>query len=218
MFDRGTVIGVILLALLAVVFFVSSSLQGIFFDIVAEAEVLSIAHEKGAVALFIFFAAFSAMISPFSSVPLVPVAVTLWGWELTATLLLVGWLVGDSVAYAIGRFAGHAVLCRIINAEKLREYETYFSAHATFFTTLLVRLAMPAEIGYAFGIIRYRFWKYILVTAIAEIPFAVITIRASDALISFQPYEFLGWLAALCIIVGVCSYIFRRRRHGIIES
>ena len=68
------------------------------------------------------------------------------------------------------------------------------------------------------AIIRYRFWKYILVTAIAEIPFAIITIRASDALISFQPYEFLGWLAVLCIIVGACSYIFRRRRHGIIES
>jgi len=200
----------LVIAFAAGLLFASSSLQDTFFLITDRAGDFTAQNMVLVSSVFILLAALSAMISPFSSTPIVPIAVALWGTELATTLLLAGWLIGDGAAYVAGRYAGHPLLEQFFDEEKLRKYEKYFSEHMTFFRALLVRIALPAEIGYGFGLINYNFIKYSVVTIVAETLFAIITVQASDALVSLNPIAFVSWSATLIIIVGGFYYLFRR--------
>ncbi|MEK9167718.1 MAG: VTT domain-containing protein, partial [Patescibacteria group bacterium] len=206
---RRYIIGGVLVALLAALFFVSRFLQDLFFVVIEDIGAFAAENTATVTLFFVLFAALSAMISPFSSAPIVPVAVALWGVETTIALLLLGWLLGDIFAYAIGRFAGHPIARQLIREEELQKYELYFSKHATFVRALLARLVFPAEIGYGFGLIRYNFGAYMFVTFIAEALFAVLTVEAADALISLRPAMFIGWILAIFAAIGCCYLLFR---------
>lgn len=211
---RGYFIIAFLIAVLAGFFFVSPFLQNIFFLITEDVNNFASGNIGITMSFFIVLAAFSAMFSPFSSTPIVPIAVSLWGWEITAALLLSGWIIGDIISYAIGFFAGHPLLRQFVSDEKARMYEKRLSAHMTFTRALLVRLALPAEVGYAFGLIQYHVGAYLIATIIAEIPFVFITVHAADALVALNPIVFLGWFFALCAFVGVSYFLFRTYRNA----
>ena len=210
--NRRYAIVALVTAVAAGFLFASSSLQEIFFSITEQAE--SISHQNAVLVytIFIVLAALSAMISPFSSAPVVPVAVMIWGVELTTIFLLTGWLLGDVAAYLVGRYAGHPILRVFDVEEKFKKYENYFSERVTFINALLIRLALPAEIGYGFGLLNYNFIKYAAVTIIAETIFAVITVRASDALASLNLSAFISWVAILILIVGTFYYLFSQHQ------
>ena len=61
-------------------------------------------------------AALSAMLAFFSSVVVVPVASHQWGPVATVALLWMGWLLGGTMAYAIGRFLGSRVVRQVVSA------------------------------------------------------------------------------------------------------
>lgn len=206
---RGYIIGGGVIALLAALFFVSPFLQDLFFIVVKDAGDFASQNTALAVSFFILLAAISSMVSPFSSVPVIPFAVTLWGVGVTTTLLVLGWLIGDVIAYAIGRYAAHPLIAQFVKEKKLARYRRYFSDHATFLRALLVRLALPAEIGYAFGLIKYNFGSYILVTFITEAIFAVPTVLAVDALIALHPTVFAVWVLALVAVIITFYFLFR---------
>lgn len=108
--NKKYIVAAIIILSVACLIFLSSILQDIFFSIVDRAEYITDKHKILIPGLFIILASLSAMISPFSSTPLVPVAVVLWGTSLTTVLLFIGWLIGDTVAYFVGRYAGQSVL------------------------------------------------------------------------------------------------------------
>lgn len=206
---RGYIIGGGIVAFFAVLFFVSPLLRDFFFAITRDTGNFAAQNAELAILFFIVLAALSALLSPFSSTPIVPVAVALWGIESTFALLLFGWLLGDALAYAIGRFGAHTFLKQFIREEKLNGYEQYVFKHITFISALLARLAFPAEIGYVFGLIRYKFGAYMLVTFIAEAVFAVPTVLAADALIALRPAAFAGWMLAFVAAIAFFYLLFR---------
>ena len=209
---RGYIIVTLIIAALAGLFFVSPFLQDIFFLITRDVNNFASGNMGITMVFFVILAAISAMVSPFSSVPTVPIAVSLWEWEVATVLLLLGWIIGGGIAYAIGYAAGNPILRRFIHEEKIKRYEKYFSERMTFPAALLVRLSLPAEIGYAFGVMRYRFSFYFLATVIAEIPVAIVAVRAADALVTLNPFAFLGWLLALLALICVSYFFFRLKK------
>lgn len=211
---RGYLIVTFFIAVLAGLFFISPFLQDIFFLVTEDVNNFASGNIGVTMIFFIALAAFSAMFSPFSSTPIVPIAVSLWGWEITAALLLSGWIVGDIISYAIGFFAGHPLLRQFVSDEKAHAYEARLSAHMTFIRALLVRLALPAEVGYAFGLIKYHIGAYLIATIIAEVPFVFITVHAASALVALNPIVFLGWFLALCVLVGVSYFLFHTYRNA----
>ena len=68
----------------------------------------------------------------------------------------------------------------------------------TFPLLLLFRLAMPSETGYVFGLFRYDFCRYLLITFLAELPFAILIVYGSDAFIQTN-----WWSFAILFLVGV---------------
>lgn len=191
--------GVVFLALL---FWYSSALQDQFFVIVDFFHTLVYKNELLAIGVFILTAVVGALISPFTNLPLVPFAVAIWGTVPTTLFLLAGWMIGDTIAYFIGRYYGRKAVTFFVSEEKLDHWSEMVKAHTNFFTALILRLALPAELGYAFGFVRYHFGLFLLITLIAEVPFAIISTTASEAVLERDVGEFF-WLILLLVIIIV---------------
>lgn len=164
------------------------------------------------IAIFTALAAFSAILSPFSSVPLVPIAVMLWGSFFTFVMLFSGWLIGDVSAYLMGRFAGYPLIKRLTVFEKIEHYKSQVSGKMEFWLVLLFRFAAPSEVaGYVLGVLRVYFGKYFLATFLAELPFALLTVYASEAFIRQDLILFIVLIAALLILTSATFYLFHKR-------
>ena len=198
----------------AFLFWSSISVQNIFYDTVFSVEKYSTRYQVLSVAVFVALSALSAIFSPFSSLPLVPVAIMIWGNSLTAILLLVGWAIGGTVTYFAGYYVGYPLVNRLTSFKKINHYRQKIPQNAEFWLILLFRLAMPAEIpGYVLGIMRYDFSKYILATVLAELPFAVIASYAGNALIENKPWVFVGFIIVTAVFIGLMFYLMNKKLH-----
>ena len=213
MHSRKYLIVALVIGAIAGLFFASPFLQDLFFAVAGDAAAYARGHSLAAVVFFVLLAAFSAMISPFSSVAIIPFAVALWGVWTTSALLILGWFIGDMIAYAVGRYAAHPLIAQFMKEETLTRYEHNLSDSMTLFRAFLLRLALPAEVGYAFGLIKYHFGAYMIVTVLAEVPFAFLTVRAADALVTLDVRMFAVWTALLVVLVGAAYVFFTRSRH-----
>ena len=193
---------------IALLFWYSSTLQSTFYILVGFFWDLVQYNEPLAVLLFILVAIVAALISPFTNIPLVPIAVAIWGPLLTTIYLFTGWIVGDVLAYFIGRYLGRRIVTLFMTREKLDELSHSIKERAKFIPALILRFTLPAELGYVFGIIRYDLIYYVTISLIAELPFAIVATFASDAVLNGNTLEFLGYISTLLFVI-VAGYYYR---------
>lgn len=198
--------------LLALIFWSSISLQKMFYDSIGAISAFIENYKFFGIFIFILLAALSAMLSPFSSIPLVPIAIMVFGNILTAVFLIGGWLLGDIAAYFISSRAGYPLLKKLISLEKVEYYKRKIPEQSQFWMVFAFRLSLPAEIaGYTLGIIRYNFSKYVLASFLAEIPFALIAVYSSKALVDKRPFLFAGIIILGIIIFSGTFFILQRK-------
>ncbi|MCY1074988.1 TVP38/TMEM64 family protein [Archangium lansingense] len=205
----------LLLLLGGLVLFASSEpFQSSLTWLLTKAEPVIKAHPFWGAALFVLLSAFSAMMAFFSSAVLVPVAVHTWGEPLCVVLLWCGWMLGGICAYGIARSWGRPVVRRLVSGELLGRYEERISQHSSFGLVLLFQLAVPSEIpGYVLGLARYGLRRYLLVLAVAELPYAVGTIYLGSSLLAQRTFVLLG-LGALGILFSAWALHTLRKRLG----
>ncbi len=195
----------VLIVVGALIFWSSSMLQDEYWQLVSFFENNATARPILSIFIFLVLTIISIMFLFFSSVFLVPIAVSVWGSLATVLLLLVGWLVGAIFSYTLGRYAGFPVLKYFVPLRKLDYYRDLFSRNSSFLLLFLMRFTVPSEIpGYALGISRLHFLKYLLVTVLAEIPYAFVTVYAIGAILNKDPIV-LGiiiftWLLATILL------------------
>nr|WP_293184622.1 VTT domain-containing protein [Nannocystis sp.] len=164
-------------------------------------------------ALFVLFAALSGMVAFFSSAVLVPVAVHAWGPARSAALLWLGWILGGACAYVIGRVVGRPVVDRIAR-DKLARYEQKIGRETPLGLVVLFQLALPSEVpGYFLGLVRYRFYRYLLVVAVGELPYAIGTVLLGDSILKRQVLPFIA-LTAVAMLFSAWAYARLHRRIG----
>lgn len=168
-------------------------------------------HPYLAMALFSSFAFLSVLLGPLSSAPVVPVAIVLWGKFMTLFLMLIGWVAGAVVSYTIGKHAGYPIVTRLLTKKRVDEWMRRVSREATFFLALMFRLALPAETGYVFGLIRYTFWKFLLITLIVEIPTGLGLIFVGDAFVTQNLPLFLSLMVLGFGVLGTAVVVLRDR-------
>lgn len=191
---------------LVLVFWSSAELQDGYDRLIAFIDGYASQQPLLSVLVFLLLTVLSVLLLFFSSVFMVPVAVSLWGPFNSTLLLLAGWLAGAVVSYAIGRFLGLPVLRQFISETKLDYYQKMLSQHAGLMPIFLARFTLPSEIpGYVLGASRFNFTKYMWITLLAEIPYAIVTVYAFDAILRGDPFT-LGsivavWLLAFTLLV-----------------
>lgn len=159
---------------------------------------------------FWLFSAGSVLLGPFTSAPLVPIAILLWGSWATYWLLLSGWIAGGMIAYLIGSHLGRAIVLRIVSAQNILAWEEFITNRVNLLVAFLFRLAMPAETGYIFGVAHYDFGRYIFITATIEAITAAVLVFAGTALISRDFIKFMLYATAVVVVLGASAYILAK--------
>ncbi len=170
------------------------------------------AHPVSGAIVFVGLSALSAMLAFFSGAVLVPVAVQVWGATGTAALLWLGWIVGGVAAYSLARTAGRPLVARLVNASALARYEARVSREAPLGLVILFQLGLPSEVpGYLLGLARYPAARYLLALAIAELPWAVLTVLLGTTLIERRVPVLIAVGVTAALLGGVALAVLTRR-------
>lgn len=205
---------------------VALSLVGLFFALYQPLQevFLRITNVLGAFAdaqpvlgplIFIGLAALSVLLGPASSGPLVPSAVSIWGAGTTAVYLITGWLAGALVTYGIGYTVGFSLVERIVGPAKLRSWMEVVEEEGTLFRLFLFRLLTPAETGYLFGMMRYPFVRYVLLSAVVEGAGAFAAVYAGQSFFKMDRARFFILFLVYLAVAGsvVFTIKFKRKRR-----
>jgi uncharacterized membrane protein YdjX (TVP38/TMEM64 family) len=201
-----------------VLFFISSSIEKNFYAIAAFFGEYANRYPVASVVIFIGLAALSVIFASFSSVWLVPVAIFMWGDGYTLVVLLTGWYIGAMCSYGIGRYAGYPIVSSFVRPETFDHYRTLlFDGPDAFGLILISRFVLPSEFpGYILGAARYHFGKYFLATVLSEIPYALITVYAIDAVlkkdITLLFFGALFWLLFASLMLYLFYKKFNKKR------
>jgi uncharacterized membrane protein YdjX (TVP38/TMEM64 family) len=176
-------------------FWLSAALYDYFFEAISFIEGHASEFPVLAVLIFVGLSTLSVMLFSFSSVWLVPIAIGLWGSFYTFFLLLSGWVLGNVFSYGIGRYLGKPLISRLASQEKVDKYkEIFLGNNAGFVLVFLTRIVLPSEIpGYALGILRYNFSKYLIASILSELPYVILTVYAIDAVLRRDFLLFSVW-------------------------
>jgi len=99
----------------------------------------------------------------------------------------------------------------IVGRQKIEKWILKLESRMTFLLLLLFRLATPSETGYLFGIFRYNFWKYLLITFLSELPITFLIVYTSDAFVQNNWRLFTILFSSGIILILLVYYIFTRR-------
>lgn len=207
---RLTLLAIAMLVL--VVIASADSLHGLLVALTDRVTPLMQSRPALGAAVFVLVSALSAMVAFFSSAVLVPVAVQVWGTWGTIALLWIGWIVGGVLAYTLARTAGRPMVARLMNAELLSRYEARVSDHAPLGLVILLQLGLPSEIpGYLLGLVRYAPQRYLLALAIAELPWAIVTVMLGTTLMERRVPVMIALGAVAAALSGLAFVALRRR-------
>ena len=157
--------------LLGLLFIVSSYLSFRYAE-----DIRGVVFLRGAagMASYVALMIFSVVVAPFETLPLLPVAVRLWGPLLTAFLSIAGWSLGALLAFALARRWGAALVCRFVRKCDIEEWGKVLPRKNLFGLIVLFRLLLPVDIiSYAAGIFTRMEWTlYLAATVLGVAPFA----------------------------------------------
>lgn len=118
----------------------------------------------------------AVVIAPVSTLPLLPIAVGLWGSFVAALLSILGWTIGSVVAFFIARHFGRPVVHRFVDLHKLEQFEKALPEKHIFWSLVFLRMALPVDVlSYAVGLFtKIRFLTYFSSTVFGVLPFAFV--------------------------------------------
>jgi len=169
------------------------------------------------IVVYVLIAIFATVVAPVSSVPLIPVAVSVWGWFLTAILSIAGWFIGSLIAFWLARKYGVPLVRKFISLEKIEKFEKMIPEKHIFWSIVFLRMSIPVDIlSYVLGLFsQIRFRTYAIATLIGILPFAF-----ALAYIGALPfyYQIIAFMIGLMILlVGVLIALFvkgkKRKAH-----
>lgn len=162
--------------------------------------------------VFVLFAAASAMLAFVSSAVIVPVGVYVWGKGISMMLLLLGWVLGGILAYAIGRYLGRPAVKMLSSNPMIEQYGDRLSGTAPFGLVLLFQGALPSEVpGYVLGLLRYHFWKYLAALSLTELPYSAATIYLGESFLQRRIGVLIGVGAIMVVFSGWALHLLHRR-------
>lgn len=118
----------------------------------------------------------AVVVAPVSTLPLIPLAVGMWGWVVTGVLSIIGWTIGSQIAFFLARRYGKNLVQRLVSLERFTDFEKKFSTKNLFWTVILLRMTVPVDVlSYALGLFSNMTSRsYFIATIIGITPFAFI--------------------------------------------
>lgn len=159
---------------------------------------------------YVLLAMVATVIAPISFLPLLPVAVTLWGSLATALLSILAWALGAAIAFLLARRFGKPLVKYFIGKKKMDVYANLVPQKYMFFAIVMLRMFLPVDLlSYALGLFGVvRFWKYMLATIIGITPFAFIFAYVAEVDVRYQILLFV-----FGVLLFALSLPYLKRRY-----
>jgi len=194
-------------------FILSSYIANLYID---ELKDFAFSNYKTGVLVYIFIFTLSIVIAPISSLPLIPLASNVWGWQLAAIYSVVGWTIGDIIAFLLSRKYGKPLIKKLISLKEVERAEKFIPEHHIFISVVLLRMTLPSDgLSYALGLFsNIKFKTYVLATIIGSLPFAFVFAYLGTLSVKWQ---ILG-LTVSFILVGIIMYTGYRIKKKAIDK
>jgi len=150
--------------------------------------------------IYLSISIIAIVIAPISTLPLLPVASTLWGWQTAGLLSIVGWAIGSLIAFILARKYGVPLIKKFISIEKITEIEKSIPKENVFWSIVFLRMVIPVDIlSYALGLFsKIKTRPYFIATIIGITPFAFVFAYLGE--LPFY-YHLAGLVIALILIL-----------------
>jgi uncharacterized membrane protein YdjX (TVP38/TMEM64 family) len=170
-----------------------------------EAQIVVALQGHGSLGLGVFFAttALAVVFPLFTNMPLVPIAVALWGPGWTAMILEFGWIAGSFVSFALAQLLGRTVIQRFPLLTRYTDIDRLIHPSQPLLSLVVLRMTFPVDIlSFALGLFSMRTTatQNLLATAIGVAPFAllfaflpVLSWPAQAALLAASALAFAGY-------------------------
>lgn len=135
------------------------------------------AHAAAGIAVFVASSALAVVLPLASNLPLVPMAVLAWGPGWTAMWLLLGWIAGATISFALGRHARGWILCRFPSVQRHADVDRLIHPRYRLASLISLRMTFPVDVlSYALGLFSRStsVVEVALSTAIGAAPFALL--------------------------------------------
>lgn len=143
-----------------------------------ESELVELATKDSGLGMLIYtiVSGIAIVVAPVSTLPLIPIAVGMWGWFMTGLLSIIGWTLGSQIAFVIARKYGKKFVQNFISLERFNSFEKKLSKENLFGTVVLLRMTIPVDVlSYALGLFSNMTGRsYFFATVIGITPFAFI--------------------------------------------
>ena len=139
-------------------------------------EVLS-ANERVGVVVFVVTSIVAVLMPLLTNLPLVPIAVIAWGPWWTALLLLLGWVIGAMLSFALGRHARGWILRHLPSVTRHGQIDRLINPRHRIASLIMLRMTFPVDVlSYALGLFspRTSMGEIALSTVIGAAPFALL--------------------------------------------
>lgn len=172
--ELKNLIGSIIGGVIIIFFFITVSMVANLYR--NDIQNIAIMNSYFGIIFYILITALAIIIAPISTLPLVPIATSLWGWVVAGIISIIGWLIGSIISFFLARKYGKPFIKKFVSLEKLEKYEDYFSEKDTFWTVVFLRMIIPVDVlSYALGLFsKIKTHSFFLSTLIGITPFAFI--------------------------------------------
>ncbi len=134
-------------------------------------------HGRLGVAIFFSTTALAVLLPLFSNLPLVPIAVLLWGPWWTAAIIMAGWVAGAALSFHLAQRVSPLLLRVFPAVTRYARIDRLIHPRHHVLSLVLLRMTFPVDIlSYVLGLFSRKTsgWENALSTAIGGAPFAVL--------------------------------------------
>ena len=104
-------------------------------------------------AIYVLGAMIATVIAPMSFLPILPIAVTIWGSFMAAVLSIIAWTLGAAIAFIIARRYGRPLVENMVGKRKMNYMEGFLPKRYLFLAVVFLRIALPVDLlSYALGL------------------------------------------------------------------
>ena len=204
---RHKLVGALLGFFVIVMFFIGSSLLAHY----CENNLQTIIGTNNILGMMVYVAitALAIILAPVSTLPLIPLAVAIWGWFITAILSIIGWTVGSQVAFWLAKTYGQTLVQKFVSLERFSAFEKRFTKRNLFWTVVLLRMTVPVDIlSYGLGLFSTMSNRlFLLSTIIGITPFAFIFSYLGSLPPGFQ----IITIIEIVILLFIVHYVWKKQ-------
>lgn len=198
----------VLIAIIAL-FILASYLSFKYYDVFHD--LIQLTGPTGIIVYFLLTVA-AVVIAPVSTLPLLPLAVGIWGSLITAIVSIVGWTTGSMIAFGLSRWCCQTIIYKFVDIRKIQKMSKLIPETNFFWSVVFFRAVFPVDVlSYAIGFFTsMKPGPYFWATLIGVSPFAFIFAYAVKLPIIVQVAG--GLIGITIVILG-----YNKFRNGAIE-